>query len=110
MTAIATKAVTLWTLRGGGCEQLMSAEDLTGLPPELLAQLSLGMQPDPLIEIINEQGGTASLNDIIVALYRLDGGIRKRNAVANRLYRLCKRGRCSRVSRGVYTTDSMRSK
>jgi hypothetical protein len=80
------------------------------LPPELLKQLSSRAtrgKTDPLVKIINEHGGTATLDDILISLYRETGEISRRNIIANRLYRLAKQGLVSTVPdrKGVYTAQ-----
>jgi len=83
-------------------------DDLADLPPELLAELSGGAkaETDPLIQIINKRGGTASLDDILIDLYRTYNEIGKRTVIGNRLYRLARRELCWPVPgrKGVYTT------
>lgn len=83
-------------------------DDLSDLPPELLAELSEGVraEKDPLIRIIDERGGTASLDEILIDLYRKHREVGKRNLTANKLYRLSKRGLCWALpgKKGIYTT------
>ncbi|THD71240.1 MAG: hypothetical protein E7813_06045 [Bradyrhizobium sp.] len=83
-------------------------DDLAGLPPELLKELSENIkgETDPLIKIINARGGTATLDEILIDLYRKYNEIGKRNIISNRLYRLAKRGHVSALSgkKGLYTT------
>ena len=79
------------------------------LPEELLAQLSSRAtrgQTDPLIQIINDRGGVATLDEILIGLYRKTGEIAKRNLLSNRLYRLAQQGLIQSVPnrKGVYTT------
>ena len=88
----------------------ISAEgNLSDLPDELLAQLSGRVkkgQDDPLIKIINDHGGTATLDDILIDLYRRHGEIGTRNLISNKLYRLGKNGLVKAVEgkKGIYTT------
>jgi hypothetical protein len=84
--------------------------DYSDLPRELLAELSGRTnrgQSDPLIQVINDNGGTAALDDILIGLYRKTGEIIKRNLLSNRLYRLSKQGLIRIVPnrKGVYTTN-----
>ena len=70
------------------------SQELSGLPPELLKELSSEMtrvDSDPLVQIIDARGGIASLDDILIDLYRKRGEVNKRTLLANRLYRLSKR-------------------
>lgn len=83
-------------------------DDLADLPPELLAELSGGAkgESDPLIQIINKHGGTASLDQILINLYRDYGEVGKRTLVGNKLYRLGRRKLVWSVPgrKGIYTT------
>lgn len=85
-------------------------DDLSDLPPELLKELSDSFkgETDPLITIINDRGGTASIDEILVDLYRKFGEIGKRPIISNKLYRFSRRGLCAAVpgKKGIYTTDS----
>jgi hypothetical protein len=82
--------------------------ELSDLPPELLAELSESArgEVDQLIQVIDGRGGEASLDEILIDLYRKHGEIGKRNIIANKLYRLSKRDLVWSVSgkKGVYTT------
>jgi hypothetical protein len=83
-------------------------DEFSDLPPELLEQLSEGAkaQVDPVIKVINDRGGTATLDQILVDLYRATKEIPKRTMVQNKLFRLSKRELCWSVpgKKGVYTT------
>ena len=60
-------------------------------------------ETDPLLKIINERGGTATLDEILIDMYRKHREVAKRNVVANKLYRLGKR-ELVWSSKGTYTT------
>ena len=83
-------------------------DEFAGLPPELLAELSEGVkaQVDPIIKAINDRGGTATLDHILIDLYRATGEVNKRTVVQNKLFRLSKRELCWSVpgKKGTYTT------
>jgi hypothetical protein len=49
---------------------------------------------DPLIEIIDGRGGTATLDEILIDLYRKFKKVGKRMVVAKRLLFLSRRGLC----------------
>jgi hypothetical protein len=82
--------------------------NLSDLPPELLAELSEGAKSatDPLVKIIQDRGGTATLDEILVDLYRKYNELGKRTLVGNKLYRLGRRKLVWAVpgKKGVYTT------
>jgi hypothetical protein len=104
---IAAKAVVPKSPTPDDDRQSLSPNDLSDLPPELLAELSDSArgEVDPLIQIIRERGGTATLDDILIDLYRKHREIGKRNVIANKLYRLTKRKLCWSVpgKKGIYT-------
>jgi hypothetical protein len=83
-------------------------DDLADLPRELLAELSEGIkgETDQLIKIINDRGGTATLDEVLIDLWRKHKEIGKRPIISNKLYRLSKRGLCWAVpgKKGIYTT------
>jgi hypothetical protein len=84
-------------------------DDLSDLPEELLRELSDSFkgETDPLIAIINARGGTASIDEILVDLYRKYKEVGKRPIISNKLYRFSRRGLCAAVPgrKGIYTTD-----
>lgn len=79
-------------------EFIVSQRDLLGLPPSLLTELSkvgraggLPAEDQLLIEIIDSLGGAASIDQVLVAVFRRSGEVMKRTIVNARLYRLTKR-------------------
>lgn len=71
------------------------SDDLSDLPAELLEQLSGRAKKGPsdiLVQIITDRGGSASLDEILIDLYRKTGEIGQRTLVGNKLYRLAKQG------------------
>lgn len=84
-------------------------DELAGLPPELLAELSEGAksQVDPVIKAINDRGGTATLDQILIDVYRATGEVHKRTILQNKLFRFSKRDMCWSVpgKKGLYTTQ-----
>ena len=85
------------------------ARDLSDLPPELLKELSDSAtkgETDVLVKIINERGGRATLDEILIDLFRKHGEVGKRTITGNKLYRLSKRGLVWALpgKKGIYTT------
>jgi len=69
----------------------LTPTDLEGLPEELLKQLSIsdGDKTDfAILNIIEEAGGIATLDQILIALFKKTGEIMKRQALTSRLYRI----------------------
>ncbi|MDN7739958.1 MULTISPECIES: hypothetical protein [Burkholderia] len=88
----------------------LSPHDLDGLPEELLAELSLNDSDRKdflIVEIIDDIGGTASLDRILVNLYKRTGEIEKRTKLVSRLYRMVSKDLIyqSPDRKGVYTTS-----
>ena len=77
------------------------------LPPELLEELSITKADeleDQLVTVINTYGGTASLDMILVGLYRKFGVTQKRRLIQNKLYRMAMVW-STPGKKGVYTTE-----
>ncbi|MDF0749911.1 hypothetical protein NLU14_06680 [Marinobacter sp. 71-i] len=87
----------------------LNYEDVEGLPEELLQELSFS-ESDKLDfkiqKIIDENGGMASLDKIIVALYKETGEIHKRTSMTSKLYRMAQKDAVFSVPgrKGVYST------
>jgi hypothetical protein len=84
-------------------------DDLSDLPPELLEQLSRSVvdgETDPVLKIIKDHGGVATLDEILIDLFRKYKQIGKRPILANKLYRFTKRELVWPVEgkKGTYTT------
>lgn len=88
--------------------------ELQGLPEELVKELSI-TESDKLdysiAEIISQQGGVASLDRILVEIYRLSGEILKRQNLNARLYRMVQKGLIYSVpgKKGVYSSEEIPS-
>jgi hypothetical protein len=85
-------------------------DDLSDLPKELLAELSdktTRGSVDPIAQVIADRGGTATLDEILIDLYRKHGQVSKRTLLANKLYRLSRQGVVWSLpgKKGVYTTS-----
>ncbi len=95
--------------RGSGLELL--PEDLEGLPPELIAELSISdgdQQEIDIMKLIEAEGGTISLDLLLVRWYRAKKSIIKRKALTSRLYRMQQKGRIFSVegAKGIYTLQA----
>lgn len=77
------------------------------LPPELLKELSVTKADaleDQLVTVISAYGGTASLDQILVGLYRKFGVQQKRRFLQNKLYRMSMIWSVP-SKKGIYTTE-----
>lgn len=86
----------------------LSSEDIQGLPDELLKELSLSDSDKKdfiILDIINQFGGLASLDKILVEYYKRTGEIEKRTRLVSRLYRMNNKGLVYPAEgKGVYST------
>jgi hypothetical protein len=87
----------------------LSFEEIDGLPPELLQELSIsdGDRTDyAIVRVIEECGGVASLDRILYGLYKETGEVLKRVTLTSRLYRMIQKGLVFPFpkKKGVYST------
>jgi hypothetical protein len=69
----------------------LTPNDLEGLPEELVKELSIsdGDRTEfTLLNILEEFGGIASLDQLLIGLYKKTGEVLKRQALTSRLYRM----------------------
>jgi hypothetical protein len=86
----------------------VSPKDLHDLPPELIAQLSISESDREEFQILNvmeEAGGTLSLDQLLIAVYRKSKEILERSKLNARLYRMTMKGTLFSVPsrKGVYS-------
>lgn len=90
----------------------LTMEDIEGLPPELMQELSIS-DADRLeftiVGIINEAGGLLSLDKIIIGLYKKTKEIHKRSALTSRIYRMIQKKLIYSVPfrKGIYSTQEL---
>lgn len=87
-------------------------DEVQDLPPEMIAELSV-TDGDKLefdiIQVIEDAGGAASLDRILLELYRRTGEVTKRTWLNNRLYRMVQKEAIHSVpgKKGVYSLATM---
>jgi hypothetical protein len=90
----------------------LSWAELQNLPPDLMQELSIS-EADKLdytiAEVIDSCGGFASLDRLLVELYRKSGEVHKRTTLNSRLYRMAQKGMIHAVAgkKGVYSSRPM---
>lgn len=89
----------------------ITSVDLEGLPDEVLAQLNLSSSDYydlALVNLINKMGGKASIDKLIIMLYKEKGEVADRTQLNARLYRMTKKEMLYLVPgrKGVYSTAS----
>jgi hypothetical protein len=94
-----------------GSLSLMPA-DLEGLPPELLSELSisdLDKLAFTVISVIDGEGGVASLDRILIGLWRKTKEVHKKTVLQPKLYRMMQKKLIFPVpgKKGVYSTNPM---
>lgn len=81
--------------------------NILDLPEELRAELSVAKTDeleDQIVTVINAYGGTASLDQILVGLFRKFNLVQKRRFIQNKLYRMDMVWSVE-GKKGVYTTE-----
>jgi hypothetical protein len=84
-------------------------EELQDLPPELMAELSISDSDKldfSIATLIEEVGGVATLDRVLVSIYKLTGEILKRATLNARLYRMAQKEIIFSVpgKKGVYSS------
>lgn len=87
----------------------LTPDELKGLPDELIKELSISESDKReflIAQIIDEQGGIASIDKILIGIYQATKEIEKRNKVVARLYRMAQKGLVFQVpeKKGIYST------
>jgi hypothetical protein len=91
---------------------VLRPEEIENLPEELIAELSATVTDKTELAIfrtVNEFGGAASLDQILVDLYKKTKEIVKRTTLTSRLYRMQQKGLVFPVPgrKGVYATTDV---
>jgi len=90
----------------------LSWDEIEGLPEELLKELSLSDSDRTefnILSSVRELGGVASLDRLLVHIYRQSGEIMKRVALNQRLYRMTQKELLHGVpgKKGVYSIEPL---
>ncbi|MBS7328966.1 MAG: hypothetical protein KIG68_09545 [Oxalobacter sp.] len=92
----------------------LSPEDLKDLPDELLKELNISDSDKKdfiILDIINQFGGVASIDKILIEYFRRTNEIEKRTRMVSRLYRMSSKGLVySAEGKGVYSTSPVNQK
>ena len=87
----------------------LSLNEIADLPEELRGELSESAIPDKLemaiLGVLEDRGGIASLDQILVGIYRKTAEITKRTTLTSRLYRMTSKNSVHTVpnKKGVYS-------
>lgn len=86
-------------------------DELDGLPEELISELisDSDRSEREIYKVIEECGGIASLDRIILTLYKKTGEVHKRAGTTSRLYRMSQKGFAFPVpgKKGVYSIKQL---
>ncbi|HWA91405.1 MAG TPA: hypothetical protein VG889_15320 [Rhizomicrobium sp.] len=69
--------------------------NLSDLPDELLKELRLGPRTSldaQILDVFRALGGTATLDDVLIGLYRMFAVVQKRRFVQNAIWRMIRKG------------------
>jgi hypothetical protein len=85
----------------------LDVSDTSGLPPELLKELS-NVAADELetqiFAVIGALGGSADLDQLLIGLFRKYGAVHKRRFLQNKLWRMVRKGDLAKAGqRGLFS-------
>ncbi len=87
----------------------LTSSDIKGIPAELLAELSFGGDKTELaiLDAMQDLGGIASLDQILIGIYRKTGDVQKRAQLIQKLYRMAQKGRIHPIpgKKGAYSLE-----
>ena len=92
----------------------LDPSDLDSLPEELINELSISKADKfeyIILTVIEELGGFASLDQLLVSLYKQTKLVHKRTQLTNRLYRMVQKGLIHSVpdKKGVYSLKEFKT-
>lgn len=90
----------------------LTPADIQNLPEELLQELSVSdsdRRDFLVIDLINKNGGTSTIDKLLIGIYRETGEIEKRQKITARLYRMAKKELIypHPEKKGVYSTSPL---
>lgn len=88
----------------------LSFEELSGLPQELLDELTGADKIEfAIINAIEDAGGVITLDRLLIALYKKTQEIHKREFITSRLYRMAQKNLVYNVpgKKGIYSTEQL---
>lgn len=93
---------------------VLTPESIEGLPEELLKELSISEADKTefiIMGIIEDNGGVASLDNILIGIYKKTHEIIKRTALTARLYRMSQKQQVYNVvgKKGIYSLRELTS-
>lgn len=90
----------------------LTIDDIEGLPPELIGELSLSDADKTefaMVNAIEEAGGIISLDKLLIALYKKTNEVHKRTSLYSRLNRMVAKNLIYYVpgKKGIYSTEQL---
>jgi len=90
---------------------VIDTTDLSGLPEELLRELSVSdvdVLERQILSVLQVLGGSGDLDQILIGLYRKYQVVQKRRVLQNKLWRMVRKGKIQKPSaaRGVFRLDA----
>lgn len=97
---------------GGSLQLSLALDEIEGLPPELVNELSISNADKTEFSIVNliaESGGILSMDRILIGLYKKTGEVFKRNTMTSKLYRMSQKGLVYSVpnKKGYYSIEEL---
>lgn len=106
------KALTLVANTG---RDVIDLTDLSGLPEELLKELSISnadVLERQIFAVLEALGGSGDLDQILVGLYRKFQVVQKRRFLQNKLWRMVRKNQIQKPSgaRGIFRVDAPKTR
>ncbi|MBV9989900.1 MAG: hypothetical protein JOZ72_01290 [Alphaproteobacteria bacterium] len=103
------------TVIANGDPRPLDADDLSDLPPELVAELStpqVDLLERQIANVLEALGGAGDLDQILIGLYRRFQVVQKRRFLQNKLWRMVRKGLVLKTKsvRGVFRLDAPKNK
>ena len=104
------KALTLVADTG---RDVIDTTDLSGLPEELLRELSISnvdILERQILSVLQGLGGSGDLDQLLIGLYRKYQVVQKRRFLQNKLWRMVRKGQVQKPNgaRGIFRLDAVK--
>lgn len=95
--------------------EVIDANDLSGLPEELLRELSASnadMLERQILTVLETLGGCGDLDQILIGLYRKFQVVQKRRFLQNKLWRMVRKGQVQKPggARGIFRLEAPKAR
>ncbi|HTU00036.1 MAG TPA: hypothetical protein VMF58_18445 [Rhizomicrobium sp.] len=91
--------------------EVIDVKDLSGLPEELLKELSISdadVLERQILTVLEALGGSGDLDQVLIGLYRKFQVVQKRRFLQNKLWRMVRKGQVQKPggARGIFRLET----